>query len=69
MKLVRFTLVVEAGTSHVDVNPVHVETTIDGTPFQKGLKCTQIRMVSGTSFFVKEEIDDVKNQLLTAANY
>lgn len=64
IELVRLTLVVDTDTSDVDINPIHVETIIDATPFQKGAKCTQIRMISGTSLFVKESIDEVRSLLI-----
>lgn len=59
-----FTLMVnETKPVEVDIDPQYVETLVDGTCFAKGVPCTQITMISGNKFYVKESLPEVRLKL------
>lgn len=62
-KLLTLTIVAAGeGPVSITLNPEYIETIIDGKPFGHG-DVTQVTMISGNKFFVKESYSNLKENL------
>ena len=62
-RLISFQLVTDNDAkAEITVNPDHIESIVDGQPFNHGIT-TQINMISGTKFFVSMPYIEVKETL------
>jgi len=48
--------------AEITVNPEYIESFVDGQPFNHGIT-TQINMISGTKFFVRQSYPEVKDSI------